>query len=178
MNTVDAIEQHSLPAQTPASRDSIDHDDQTQGFAAVNGLSMYYEIEGAGKPLVHIPMGFGVAGTTKFPTLTGDRMLVSLDLQGRGRTADIDRPLSYEQQADDVIALLQHLGIEKADFLGECVGGIVATLIAMRRPDLVSRVITYGTVFGQFHEAYKPEILAHVMSLTPHSDVLRFQRDQ
>jgi pimeloyl-ACP methyl ester carboxylesterase len=179
-----AIEEHSFPATAPVGRNCIAHEMQnqpvtkTQGFAAVNGLSMYYEIEGAGKPLVYIPMGFGVAGTTKFPTLTRDRMLISLDLQGRGRTADIDRPLSYEQQADDVIALLQHLRIGHTDLLGECVGGIVATLIAMRRPDLVGRVITYGTVFGQFPEAYKPEILAHVMSLTPDSEVLRFQRDR
>ena len=149
-----------------------------EGFAAVNGLSMYYEIEGDGKPLVYVSMGFGVAGTTKFPALTRDRMLISLDLQGRGRTADIDRPFSYEQQADDVIALLEYLGIDQTDLLGECVGGIVATLVAMRRPDLVDRFRTYGTVFGPFHESYKTEILTHVVSLTAASEVLRFQRDR
>jgi len=178
-----SIEEHSLPATAPVDHNGVAHDMQNQsgarrqGFAAVHGLSMYYEIEGAGKPLVYIPMGFGVAGTTTFPALTQDRMLISLDLQGRGRTADIDRSLSYEQQADDVIALLGHLKIDQTDLLGECVGGIVAMLVAMRRPDLVRRVITYGTVFGQFHEAYKSEILAHVMSLTPGSEVLRFQRE-
>ena len=151
--------------------------EKKQGYAPVNGLSMYYEIQGTGRPLVYIPMGFGVAGTTKFPTLTQNRKLITLDLQGRGRTADIDRPLSFEQQADDVVALLKHLQLDQADFLGECVGGIVATLVAIRHPEFVGRVITYGSAFGKFQDAYKPEILAHVMSLTPDSEVLRFQRE-
>jgi hypothetical protein len=73
----------AFPLQHPigSNRVALDSQNQpifqTQGFAAVNGLSMYYEIEGAGKPLVYIPMGFGVAGTTKFPALTRDRMLIS-----------------------------------------------------------------------------------------------------
>src|ERR1700737_3480095 len=75
--------------------------EKKHGYAPVNGLKMYYEIQGAGKPLVYVPMGFGVAGTTKLAALTQNRMLISVDLQGRGRTADIDRPLSFEQQADD-----------------------------------------------------------------------------
>jgi pimeloyl-ACP methyl ester carboxylesterase len=151
--------------------------EKKHGYAPVNGLKMYYEIQGTGKPLVYIPIGFGVAGTTEFPALTQNRMLISVDPQGRGRTADIDRPLCFQQQADDVIGLLKHLQIEKADFLGECVGGIVATLVAIRHPEFVGRVITYGSVFGKFQDAYKPEILAHVMSLTPDSEVLRFQRE-
>ena len=151
--------------------------EKKRGYAPVNGLSMYYEVQGTGKPLVYIPMGFGVAGTTELPALTQNRKSITFDLQGRGRTADIDRPLSFEQQADDVIALLKHLRIEQADFLGECVGGVVAILVAIRHPELVGRVVTYGSVFGKFQDAYKPEILAHVMSLTPDSEAIRFQRE-
>ena len=147
------------------------------GYAPVNGLNMYYEVRGTGKPLVYIPMGFGVAGTTEFPALTRNRKLITFDLQGRGRTADIDRPLSFEQQADDIVALLKHLQIEQADFLGECVGGIVATMIAIRHPGFVGRVATYGSVFGPFQDGYKPEILAHAMSLTPDSEVIEYQRE-
>jgi pimeloyl-ACP methyl ester carboxylesterase len=150
---------------------------KTQGYAPINGLNMYYEIEGTGKPLVYIPMGFGVAGMTELVALKQRRMIISADPQGRGRTADTDRPLSFEQQADDIAALLEHLHIQRADILGECVGGIVATLMAIRHPEVVGRVVTYGTAFGKFHEVYKPEILAGVMSLTPDSDVIRFQRE-
>jgi pimeloyl-ACP methyl ester carboxylesterase len=151
--------------------------EKKQGYAPVNSLSMYYEVQGTGKPLVYIPMGFGVAGTTELRALTQNRKLITIDPQGRGRTADIDRPLSFEQQADDVIALLKHLRIEQADFLGECVGGVVAILVAIRHPELVGRVVTFGSVFGKFQDAYKPEILAHVASLTPGSEVVRFQRE-
>lgn len=151
--------------------------EKLEGYAPVNGLSMYYEVQGTGKPLVYIPMGFGVAGTTEFPALTRNRKLITFDLQGRGRTADIDRPLSFEQQAEDVVALLKYLQIERADFLGECVGGIVATIIAMRHPELVDRLATYGSVFGEFQNGYTSQILAHAMSLTADSEVLRFQSE-
>jgi pimeloyl-ACP methyl ester carboxylesterase len=147
-----------------------------QGYAPVNGLKLYYEIEGFGDPLVHIGMGFSVAGVTRLTSLTARRRIISLDLQARGRTADINRPLTFEQQAEDVIGLLDHLGIEKTDLLGECVGGIVAMLIAIRHPERVRRVVTYGSSLGKFEEAIKPEIAAGAMKLTPDSPVLEFQR--
>jgi pimeloyl-ACP methyl ester carboxylesterase len=130
---------------------------------------MYYEIEGAGAPMVYLPMGFGVAGAPDLSDLTRRRMLISPDLQGRGRTADIDRPLTFAQQADDVAALLDHLAIERADFLGECVGGIVATLVAIRHPERVGRVITYGTAFGSF-----PDFLPAGNSGAPDESDARF----
>jgi pimeloyl-ACP methyl ester carboxylesterase len=151
--------------------------EKKHGYAPINGLSMYYEIQGTGKPLVYIPMGFGVAGVTEFPALTRNRQLITVDLQGRGRTADIDRPLSFEQQAEDVADLLKFLRIRQADLLGECVGGIVAMIMAIRHPGLVGRVATYGTIFGPFQDAYKPEIVQGALSLTPDSDVIRFQRE-
>ncbi len=146
------------------------------GYAPVNGLQLYYEIEGIGSPLVHLGMGFAVAGVTRLIGLTGRHQVISMDLQGRGRTADIDRPLRFEQQAEDVIALLDHLGIGQADLVGECVGGIVAMLMAIRYPERVRRVVTYGSALGRFEEALKPEILAGSMELTADSPVLEFQR--
>ncbi|HET6255323.1 MAG TPA: alpha/beta fold hydrolase [Puia sp.] len=155
------------------------------GYAPVNGLQMYYEIGGVeseiggvGSPLVYLTAGFGVAGVTRLTGLMDRRQVISTDLQGRGRTADIDRPLSFEQQAEDVIGLLDHLGIEKVDLLGECVGGNVAMLIAIRHPERVRRVVTYGSAFGPFGEAYTPEILAGTMELTSDSAVFEFQRTQ
>jgi pimeloyl-ACP methyl ester carboxylesterase len=103
---------------------------ETHGYAPVNGLKMYYEIEGAGDPLVFIPPAFGFAGLKSFPALAKSRAIITVDLQGHGRTPDIpDRPISIEQYAEDVVALMKHLAISKADFLGESYGGNTAATI-------------------------------------------------
>ena len=110
-------------------------------FTEVNGLKMYYEIEGAGYPLVYIPPAFGFAGMKSFPALTQNHSVITVDLQGHGRTADIpERPLSIEQYAKDVLALLNYLGIQKADFFGESYGANTAIMIAVNYPELVGRV--------------------------------------
>jgi pimeloyl-ACP methyl ester carboxylesterase len=108
---------------------------------------------------------------------SSSRQVITPDLQGHGRTADIDRPLSFEQHAEDVVGLLKHLQIQKADFLGESFGGLIATLIAVRHPELVGRVATYGSIFGTFQEAYKPDMLATNLSLTPDARGMQFQRE-
>jgi pimeloyl-ACP methyl ester carboxylesterase len=74
---------------------------------------MYYEVHGTGKSLVLLDGGFGWA--TTYPTLAKDRQQIAVELQGHGHTADIDRPLTYEQMADDSAALLKHRKIEQAD---------------------------------------------------------------
>jgi len=71
-----------------------------------------------------------------FPWLTRNRQQIAVELQGHGRTADIDRPLSFEQEAEDVITLLKHLQIDRADFFGESIRGITPVLIAIRHPEL------------------------------------------
>ena len=132
---------------------------KNHGYAAVNDLKMYYEIEGAGDPLVYIPPVFGFAGLKSFPALVESYSVITVDLQGQGRTADIpERPLSIEQFAKDVVDLLQYLGIPKADFFGESYGAATATMIAVRHPDLVRRVATYGGTFGPPHVAHNAEM--------------------
>ena len=104
---------------------------KTHGYAPVNGLKMYYEIVGTGDPLVFIPPAFGFAGTHSFPDLVQNHAVITVDLQGNGRTADIpDRPISIEQYAKDVVGLLKYLNISKADFLGESYGGMRAVKVA------------------------------------------------
>jgi pimeloyl-ACP methyl ester carboxylesterase len=147
------------------------------GYAPVNGLNLYYEIEGTGKPLVYIPPGLGLAAVPDFATLTEQRQVITVHLQGRGRTADIDRPLRFEQDAEDVVGLLQHLEIAQADFFGECIGGVVATIIAIRHPERVGRVATYGSVFGAFQDGNKPEMLAPLPTLTPDARAFQSQRE-
>jgi pimeloyl-ACP methyl ester carboxylesterase len=75
-------------------------------YANVNGLKMYYESHGTGRPLVLLHGSFGWA--TVYPALARDRQVIAIELQGHGHTADIDRPLTYEQMADDTAALLKH----------------------------------------------------------------------
>lgn len=134
-----------------------------QGYAPVNGLKMYYEIEGAGRPLVYIPPVFGFAGLKSFPALAQNHSVITADVQGYGHTVDIpERPLSIEQYANDVVCLLKYLGISRADFFGESYGGNTAALIAVHYPELVRRVVTYGATFGPPHTALNPE--------TTHSD--------
>src|ERR1700746_1854751 len=130
----------------------------TQGYAPVNGLKMYYDVEGTGDPLVCIPPAFGYAGVNSYPALVENHTVITVDLQGHGRTADIpERPLSIEQYAEDVVGLLKHLGISKADFFGESYGGSTAAMIAVRYPELVRRVATYGATFGPLQVALNPE---------------------
>jgi pimeloyl-ACP methyl ester carboxylesterase len=141
-----------------------------KGYATVDGLKMYYEIEGTGDPLVFIPPAFGFAGRESFPGLVQNHSVITMDLQGNGRTADIpDRPISIEQYARDVVELLKYLKISKADFLGESYGGDTATVIAVRYPELVRRVATYSATFAPLPDTLNPD--------TAETRNIQFQRE-
>jgi pimeloyl-ACP methyl ester carboxylesterase len=142
------------PPDTPGEPKPAGTSETTQGYAAVNSLKMYYEIHGTGKPLVVLHGAFGFA--TVYPALTRNRQVIAVELQGHGHTADIDRPLSCEQMADDTAALLKHLKIEKADFFGYSMGGVVTLAIAIRHPDLVDRVAINGSYYGKTQDAWEP----------------------
>src|SRR3712207_8654570 len=95
-------------------------DDSRGNYAEVNGLEIYYQIHGTGKPLVLLHgayMTIDAMGEV-VPELAKPRQVIAVELQAHGRTADIDRPLSYEQMAEDIAALLRHLEIEDADIFG------------------------------------------------------------
>src|SRR5262249_28369247 len=104
------------------------HQDSGGKYAEVNGLKMYYEIHGSGRPLVllHGAFGFAEGWSAFLPTLTKTHQVIAIELQGHGHTNDIDRPLSFEQMADDAAALLKQLKIKDADFFGYSMGGTVA----------------------------------------------------
>ena len=149
-----------------------------RGYAPVNGLKMYYEIEGTGDPLVFIPPAFGAAGLQSFPALVQNHSVITVDLQGNGRTADIpERALSIEQYAKDVVGLLKYLGISKADFFGESYGGNAVFLIAIRYPELVRRVVAYGATFGPPQIALNPETTRYSQPPTAESRNIQFQRE-
>ncbi|MGV3508607.1 MAG: alpha/beta fold hydrolase, partial [Sphingobacteriaceae bacterium] len=122
----------------------------TSSYSKVNGLNMYYEIHGEGKPLVLIHGGGSTIQTTfgrVLDTLAENHKVIAVELQAHGHTADIDRPLSFKQDADDVAALLKNLKIEKADFFGFSNGGITALQIAIRHPQLVDKLIAASVLF-------------------------------
>ena len=151
----------------------------THGYAPVNGLKMYYEIEGFGDPLVFIPPAFGFCGMKLFPSLVQSHSVITVDLQGNGRTADIPaRPLSIEQYAEDVVGLLNYLGISKADFFGESYGGNAAAMIAVRYPEFVGRIATYGATFGPPQIALNPKTIYYDEPPTAESSNIGFQREQ
>jgi pimeloyl-ACP methyl ester carboxylesterase len=145
------------------------------GYAPVNGLNMYYEITGEGEPLIYIPAAFAFSGITDFPELTKRSRVVQVDLQGHGRTADIDRPLSFAQHAEDVVALMRHLEIERANFFGWSYGGLIAMLIAMRHPERVGRVATYGSLFGAAQDAIRPDKFGPPVEQTPDGAAHQFE---
>jgi pimeloyl-ACP methyl ester carboxylesterase len=142
----------------------------TTGYAPVNGLQMYYEIHGpvGGPPLVLLHGAFSATGTSfgaVLPGLAETRQVISVEQQGHGRTADIDRPLSTPQMARDTAALLDHLGIRQADVLGYSMGAGVALELAIERPDLVRKVVVVS--LGYNKAGLHPGLLAGLDQLTP-----------
>ena len=114
------------------------------GYSEVNGLKMYYEIYGEGKPLVLIHGGGSTIQTTfgrVIPMLAKHRQLIAVELQAHGRTGDRDSELSFKQDADDVAVLLKNLNIFKADIFGFSNGGTTALQIAVRHPELVDKLV-------------------------------------
>ncbi len=130
------------------------------GYAPVNGLNLYYEIHGSGAPLVLLHGGFGATGMfgELLPALAAHRRVIAVDLQGHGRTADIDRPLRIESMADDIAALLAHLGLATASLMGYSLGGAVALQTAIRHPGLVDKLVVVSTAHKR--AAWYPESLA------------------
>jgi pimeloyl-ACP methyl ester carboxylesterase len=113
------------------------------GYAPVNGLSMYYEIYGEGRPLVLLHGAYMTAGMWGgvLPGLAATRQVIAVEQQGHGRTADVDRPITYEQMADDTAALLAHLGAGRADIVGYSMGGGIALQLAIRHPAAVRKLV-------------------------------------
>jgi pimeloyl-ACP methyl ester carboxylesterase len=117
--------------------------DARSGYAPVNGLRMYYELHGEGAPLVLLHGAYMTIDTLGpiLPGLATFRQVIAVELQGHGHTGDIDRPITYEQMADDVDALLRHLELGTADVVGYSMGGGVALQLAIRHPDAVRKLV-------------------------------------
>src|SRR5437870_10218164 len=112
-------------------------------YAEVNGIKLYYETYGAGHPLIllHGGLGSGEMFGPVLPLLTERHQVVTVDLQGHGRTADIDRPIDVRLMAGDIAALIEHLGLAKPDLVGYSLGGGVALQTAAKYPAKVRRLV-------------------------------------
>ncbi len=125
------------------------------GYADVNGLELYYEIHGTGQPLIVLHGSFMTIELMGklIPGLARDRQVIAVELQGHGHTADIDRPITYENLADDTAALLRHLDIARADVYGYSLGGGAALQLAIRHADLVRKLVVVSATYrgdGEF----------------------------
>ena len=115
----------------------------TGDYAKVNGINLYYETAGTGRPLIllHDGLGSGEMFGPILQALTAGHQVIAVDLQGHGRTADIDRPLDIRLMADDIAALIEHIGLDHPDVMGYSLGGGVAFFTAVRHPELVGRLV-------------------------------------
>lgn len=136
-------------------------------YASINGLELYFEVQGAGKPLILLHGGLGVAGMFDqlLPQLSEQRQIIAVELQGHGHTSDIDRPLSFAQMADDVAALVKHLTIDTTDILGYSLGGGVALQAAIRHPESLRKLVVVSAPCKS--EGWYPEQHAGMSAMTP-----------
>ena len=139
-------------------------------YAPVNGLQMYYEEHGAGtgRPIVLIHGALSAIGTSfgaVLPRLAKTRRVIAVELQAHGHTADVDRPLTVEGFAADVVALLDHLGVERADVFGWSMGAAVALRLGTDHADRVGRLVLASVSFR--HDGLHPGLLDGIQQLQP-----------
>jgi pimeloyl-ACP methyl ester carboxylesterase len=128
---------------------------------------MYYEIHGDGDPLVVLHGAFMTVELMGdlVPLLAERYRVIAVEFQGHGHTADIDRAFSYEHFADDIVALLEHLGVDRADVYGYSLGGGVALQLGLRHPGRVRKLVIASASYSS--EGLYPEVLGGIEHITP-----------
>jgi pimeloyl-ACP methyl ester carboxylesterase len=133
---------------------------------AVNGMQMYYEVSGEGDPLIVLhgsAMNIPLMGKI-IPALAETSKVYALELQGHGRTTDIDRPITYPNLADDVAAFMDAVGLEKADVFGYSMGAITGLQLTIRHPEKVDRLIFVSGIYD--FEGWQPEFREFIPQAT------------
>lgn len=152
----------------------------TTGYADVNGVHLYYEVHGTGTPLVllhggmlTIDLSFG----DLIPALIDDYQLIAIELQGHGRTADIERPITPANSASDVVALLDQLGVDRAHVLGHSMGAATAMELAVSHPHRVRSVVPISVTVrpdGMHPDFIDPERMATSSRMPTPADFAAF----
>ena len=139
----------------------------TSGLAPVNGIELGYQVFGEGDPLILLHGGFGSVEMfgPNVDALAAGRQVIGVDLQSHGRSPAVDRPMRFETMADDIAALIRHLGLEKADVMGFSLGGGVALRTAIQHPNVVDRLILVSTPFRR--SGWYPEMTAGMDAMGP-----------
>ncbi len=147
----------------------------TGAYAEVNGINLYYESHGTGRPLIllHGGLGSGEMFEPILPTLSERHRVIVVDLQGHGRTADIDRPIDIRLMADDIAALIDHVGLEKPDLVGYSLGGGVAFFTAVKYPQKVGKLVMASANIRR--DAIPAEMLAQQAQVS--SAAVEFMKD-
>jgi len=138
---------------------------QTSGRVAVNGVALYYEIHGQGSPLVMLHGGVNPSDFFGAPlaAMAETHQVIAIHLCGHGFSTDTDAPWTYEQMADDVAALLDHLGLATVDVMGWSLGGGVALQLAIRHPNRVGKLIVISMSIR--HDGNFPEVQAEFAAM-------------
>ena len=144
-------------------------------YAEINGMNLYYESHGSGPPLILLHGGLGSAEMFGpiLPALSKHHQVIAVDLQGHGRTADIDRPMDVRLMADDIAALIDHVGLEKSDLVGYSLGGGVAFFTAVKYPQKVGKLVMASANIRR--DAIPAEMLAQQAQVS--SAALEFMKD-
>ena len=132
----------------------------------VNGMRMYYEVSGAGDPLIVLHgayMNIPSMGSI-IPLLAKTHRVYALELQGHGRTTDIDRPITYQNLADDVAAFMDSLRIPRADVFGYSMGAIAGLQLAIRHPARVNKLVSASGAYDL--RGWQPEFTAFIPQMT------------
>ena len=141
--------------------------DDKARLVSVNGIRLAYQTFGEGDPLILLHGGFGAVEMfgPNVERLAGGRQVIGVDLQSHGRTPIADRPMRFETMADDIAALIRHLGLSKANVMGFSLGGGVALRTAIQHPDVVDRLVLVSTPFK--HNGWHPEMSAAMRQIGP-----------
>ena len=151
-------------------------------YAEINGLKMYYEVSGQGDPLIVLHgayMDIPSMGSI-IPKLAETHKVYALEFQGHGRTADIDRPITYQNLADDVAALMETLDIDSADVFGYSMGSAAGLQLAIRHPEKVKKLVAASVAYDfkgwqpAFQE-FVPQMTVEMFLSMPHFQEARQQ---
>jgi pimeloyl-ACP methyl ester carboxylesterase len=158
---------------------SSQNDHAGGAYAPVNGLQMWYEVHGSGRPLVLLHGNLSTIGVDFgriIPALARTRQVIGVEQQAHGHTADVDRPLSIQQWTDDTAALLAHLGVEQADLFGYSSGSAVAVQLALDHPGLAGKLVLAS--FSYRLDGLHPGLMDGIQQLQPeHLAGTPFQED-